>query len=237
MKDRVSTQILGNGALRYAEYDSAGNFVQYRYLLVADEPIEEGSAWSKANALPDTTCATLGIATTSELKDAFNAIPGIMLYQKIRDITDATGMNAVSVDISDVNWDDWREIRFVGEVTHGNTFNSGVYLRVNSLSSGYSGINSIPIRTSLEATLTEMVTITTPIGSASAFDVSLYSINGYVSYVVHIGQGHGQASGVPEPIKAFGYHRDAINLASFDLVLGGIATISIKNVSLWGVKR
>ena len=40
-------------------------------LSYADEAIQQGSAYNKANVLPDDVCNALGIATTSEPKDAF----------------------------------------------------------------------------------------------------------------------------------------------------------------------
>ena len=38
MKDRVGTQILANGARRYANYNASGVLQGYMYLLLADEP-------------------------------------------------------------------------------------------------------------------------------------------------------------------------------------------------------
>lgn len=61
MKDRISTEILENGAIRYAEYDANGNFIQNRYLLLNDAPTQEGTALNKANLLKDTTAALYGL--------------------------------------------------------------------------------------------------------------------------------------------------------------------------------
>lgn len=75
MTDRVPTQILENGAIRYAEYDSSGNFVQYRYLLPADEPTQAGTPLNKANLLTDATATELGLSSGAPtVNDALNVL-------------------------------------------------------------------------------------------------------------------------------------------------------------------
>ena len=46
-KDRVPTQVLANGAIRYAQYDAQGNLIGYTYFKRADEPTEVGNIWNK----------------------------------------------------------------------------------------------------------------------------------------------------------------------------------------------
>lgn len=46
-KDRVPTQVLPNGAVRWEQFDSNGNSLGYVYLKRADEPTEVGNAWNK----------------------------------------------------------------------------------------------------------------------------------------------------------------------------------------------
>lgn len=46
-KDRVPTQVLQNGAIRYAQYDAQGNLLGYTYFKRADEPSEVGNIWNK----------------------------------------------------------------------------------------------------------------------------------------------------------------------------------------------
>lgn len=55
MRDRIPTQVLDNGAIRYAVYDEQGNFLRYEYMLAADEPTDEGTPLNKANLLSDDT--------------------------------------------------------------------------------------------------------------------------------------------------------------------------------------
>ena len=45
--NRIPIEVLENGAIRYAEYDDEGNFIKYRYMLRADDPIEEGTIINK----------------------------------------------------------------------------------------------------------------------------------------------------------------------------------------------
>ena len=62
MKDRVGTEVLANGARRYANYNSEGVLQGYMYLLLADEPTEVGTALNKANLLSDATATALGLS-------------------------------------------------------------------------------------------------------------------------------------------------------------------------------
>lgn len=71
MKDRVGTEVLQNGARRYAQYDSSGTLQGYVYLLLADEPTEVGTALNKANLLSDATATALGLTGDPTVNDAF----------------------------------------------------------------------------------------------------------------------------------------------------------------------
>lgn len=46
--DRVPTQVLSNGAVRWEQFDSSGNSLGYVYLKRADEPTEAGTPLNKA---------------------------------------------------------------------------------------------------------------------------------------------------------------------------------------------
>jgi len=74
LKDRVSTQVLGNGAIRYGIYNADGSLNRYEYIKAEDAPTEEGDVLNKANLLPDTLCTILGIPITSVPKDALTAL-------------------------------------------------------------------------------------------------------------------------------------------------------------------
>lgn len=75
MEDRVSTNFLQNGALRYGEYNSSGELVGYHYFLLADEPTVEGTVLNKANILPDSVAEALGLDNPTPA-DAFMAVSG-----------------------------------------------------------------------------------------------------------------------------------------------------------------
>lgn len=47
VKDRVPSQVLENGAIRYEEFDANGNSLGYKYIKRADEPIEPGTPINK----------------------------------------------------------------------------------------------------------------------------------------------------------------------------------------------
>lgn len=72
MRDRVSRY---PGRVRLAPVAGQENVFDVTH---ADEPIEEGSLLNKANLLPDNVCGQLGIANTSELKDALAALRNLI---------------------------------------------------------------------------------------------------------------------------------------------------------------
>lgn len=47
VKDRVPSQVLENGAIRYEEFDANGNSLGYKYIKRADEPTEVGTPINK----------------------------------------------------------------------------------------------------------------------------------------------------------------------------------------------
>lgn len=75
MRDRLSTKILSNGATRYGVYDETGNLLRYEYIKLEDEPTVEGDLFSKANMLPDSIPALLGLKMVNpQVKDALNVL-------------------------------------------------------------------------------------------------------------------------------------------------------------------
>lgn len=75
MTDRISTQVLDNGAIRYAVYDEQGAFLRYEWIKPADEPTDEGTPLNKANLLQDSTAALLGLQEDDPtVDDAFGQI-------------------------------------------------------------------------------------------------------------------------------------------------------------------
>lgn len=78
MKDRVSTKVLQNGALRYGIYDEAGKLVRYEYIKPEDEPIEEGTLLNKKNLLSDLTAMAYGLPTSAVPDDVFRLITSMV---------------------------------------------------------------------------------------------------------------------------------------------------------------
>lgn len=83
MRDRESTLILSNGAVRYGIYDETGALLRYEYIKLEDEPTVAGSIYNRANVLPDSACNMLGISNASEPKDAFMALKKLADRNKI----------------------------------------------------------------------------------------------------------------------------------------------------------
>jgi hypothetical protein len=83
MRDRVPTQILPNGAIRYAVYDASGNFQRYDYMLPADEPSEDGTALNKANLFRDATALAYGFTADAVPDDALLKLANAAFIRRI----------------------------------------------------------------------------------------------------------------------------------------------------------
>lgn len=78
MRDRLSTKILSNGAVRYGVYDETGALLRYEYIKLEDEPSTEGDFFNKANMLPDSIPRLLGLKMENpQVKDALNVLANI----------------------------------------------------------------------------------------------------------------------------------------------------------------
>ena len=92
MRDRLSTKILSNGATRYGVYDETGNLLRYEYIKLEDEPTVEGDLFSKANMLPDSIPAALGLKMGNpQVKDALNVLANIgnvHVWERVQTVTD-----------------------------------------------------------------------------------------------------------------------------------------------------
>ena len=59
MRDRIGTNGLANGAVRYGVYDASGNRLLYEWLLLEDEPLEVGTPLAAGNLLTAQTAANV----------------------------------------------------------------------------------------------------------------------------------------------------------------------------------
>lgn len=92
MTDRIPVEVLENGAIRYAEYDSGGNFVQYRYLLNADGAITEGTPLNKSNLLSNATASALRLTQSDPtVDDALSRISGAAVSWQLLKTYNAAG--------------------------------------------------------------------------------------------------------------------------------------------------
>lgn len=57
MRDRIGTNDLANGAVRYGVYGVGGNRLRYEWLLPEDEPLEAGTLLTAGNLLTAQTAA------------------------------------------------------------------------------------------------------------------------------------------------------------------------------------
>lgn len=104
MRNRTPTRVLENGAIRYAVYDEAGNFLRHDYLLPADDPADEGTALIKENLLSDSTEILLfGDAADRTINGAFRGLGAQLklIQANVANIT-LTVQTANGTPISDV---------------------------------------------------------------------------------------------------------------------------------------
>lgn len=109
MRDRVSTKILSNGATRYGVYDETGKLLRYEYIKLEDEPSEEGDFFNKANMLPDSIPAALGLKMENpQVKDALNVLANVgnlhvweRVQSGVTDYLTSTDRNAYHDNVTD----------------------------------------------------------------------------------------------------------------------------------------
>lgn len=107
MRDRLSTKILSNGATRYGVYDETGNLLRYEYIKLEDEPTVEGDLFSKANMLPDSIPAALGLKMSNpQVKDALNVLANIgnvHVWQRVQTYADPVPEVPAGYTLGEVN--------------------------------------------------------------------------------------------------------------------------------------
>ena len=59
MRDRIGTNDLANGAVRYGAYDAAGSLLRYEWLRPEDEPLEAGTPLTAGNLLTAQSAAKI----------------------------------------------------------------------------------------------------------------------------------------------------------------------------------
>ena len=64
MRDRIGTNDLANGAVRYGAYDADGSLLRYVWLRPEDEPLEAGTPLTAGNLLTAQSAAASAQAGT-----------------------------------------------------------------------------------------------------------------------------------------------------------------------------
>jgi len=95
-----------------------------------------GSALKKANLLPDATCTLLGIATSSEVKDALNLIANNKFFELLS-TTVSTAASSISLDLSGLSTENYS--RLIVEATIFTSAATTVNCTINNITSEYYG--------------------------------------------------------------------------------------------------
>lgn len=204
---------------------------------------EPGTDLNKANLLPDATeIAIWGNAANRNVAEALSKLKEHTLYEKIRDIADVSATTSLSIDVSDINWTVWREIRLFGSIRNNSgesiikTFN----FRLDNLSTFYryarvgAGVNYIQSTTGAE-----MASIRASGNSPSVpFDVALQvqrtgSTNYYwfwqTRFITAGNENHAMTIGnLPGKSSAF---------STVNIVTDVSLSFTLQNASLWGIKQ
>lgn len=72
MIDRAGTNDLQNGAVRYGVYDENGVLLRHEWLLLADEPLVEGTPLTKATLLTDAVSGRIWFAGNAPTNPTVN---------------------------------------------------------------------------------------------------------------------------------------------------------------------
>lgn len=103
MKDRTPTQVLPNGAIRYEEFNESEVSQGYKYIKLADEPTEVGTALNKAfgDASFFVTFAHARIGTNNELTNADGGENIRFVVSANTEATDTWTVNGTSYTLKD----------------------------------------------------------------------------------------------------------------------------------------
>lgn len=120
MIDRVPTEILSNGAIRYGIYDADSNLIRYEYIKLEDDPTQEGDALNKANLLPDAVATALGLTGNPQVKDALSALT-TLVNGKAKIVTGSyTGTGTYGVDnLNSITLSFAPKLVFIADVVNG----------------------------------------------------------------------------------------------------------------------
>ena len=87
MQDRIGTNDLANGAVRYGVYDASGRLLRYEWIRIEDEPLEAGTPLNRETLLSAEAEAVVWPASGKPADPTVNdAIDKLMEAKKVGDI-------------------------------------------------------------------------------------------------------------------------------------------------------
>ena len=190
-----------------------------------------------------TTAGALATKTIADAKTLLGITASVApLYEKIRNITDTSATTTLSIDISDIDWAAWQEIRLIFDV--GLSAVSSILVRINNSSAanydysvfaaGAASLAAASGATSLLGTNVSAESITT---YPAHFDIDIrkqvVSPSYYVEFLINDASQRGSSR-----IGRGRYSADITDLTSLNLVSNVAGrTVTIANASLWGIRK
>ena len=87
MQDRIGTNDLANGAVRYGVYDASGNRLRYEWIRPDDEPLEDGTPLNRETLLSSEAEAVVWPASGKPANPTVNdAMDKLMEAKEVGDI-------------------------------------------------------------------------------------------------------------------------------------------------------
>lgn len=236
---------------RYQLVPVGGTTDTFDLVAVPGTVTAAGTTLNKANLLTDTTetaiwgtpanrtvDAALAQLETKKANDS-DLQAKHLLYEKIRDITNANGNPSVSVDVSDINWTTYREILLVGEITESAAVD--IAIRLNSTATNYKSARISSTATAVTNPTTEMCIFQaydTDTTRKGLFEIKLKKnpTGGKLEVDFEI-LANGLGSNTSSPsFKSFGISTQT-STNNINFVAASASTIYLSNMKLWGIKR
>ena len=174
MKDRTPTQVLPNGAIRYEEFNESEVSQGYKYLKLADEPTEVGTALNKAfgDASFFVTFAHARIGTNNELTNADGGENIRFVVSANTEATDTWTVNGTSYTLKDQSGETYEAELKAGAIVSCFADNTN---HVLNFKSGGAGLNFALKPYATEAALLADTPKENTIGIVTATEISGYA--------------------------------------------------------------
>ena len=184
-----------------------------------------------ATGLPYQCTAVAGSVHT------WTALKPESIYEKIREIPDANALNNLSIDLSDIDWEIYDEIRLTGRVW---TDSPDIYLRFNNLSAASYSTSYMKAGSAYAYANTQtsilLIDAARPAYPAR-FDLSItkHKVNTSTYWEFNLNKSGGNSSNL---IAVSRYNATQAELSTLNFVAASTPfTVSISGVMLWGMKK